>query len=145
MPERATEELDIVVGQEDGEKVRRRLAAAGFRCQSELVMGRSSWLSENGTGLDVVQVEAPWLAEALEEAQHNRDASGMTVLSLAYLALMKFLAGRVQDLADVARMLGQADAEMLDRVRQVFMEYLPDDIDDLESLISLGKLESDPP
>ena len=145
MPERATEDFDIVVRQEDGEEVRRKLAAAGFRCQSELAMGRSSWLSQNGTGLDVVQVETPWLAEALEQAQHNRDASGTPVLSLAYLVLMKFLAGRVQDLADVTRMLGQADAEMLDRVRQVYMEYLLDDIDDLENLISLGQLEADPP
>ena len=58
---------------------------------------------------------------------------------------MKFESGRVQDLADVARMLGQADAAMLVAVRQVFTRYLPNEIDDLESLIILGQMEENPP
>ena len=145
MPERATLDLDIVVSLEDREGVRRRLTEAGFQHDSDLSVGGSSWTGPGGSSLDVVEMEAPWLDYALAEAQHNRDASGMPVLPLAYLVLMKFLAGRVQDLADVTRMLGQADGEMLESVRQVFREHLPDDIDDLESLIVLGQMEVNPP
>jgi hypothetical protein len=58
---------------------------------------------------------------------------------MPYLVLMKFQAGRVQDIADVTRMLGQADAQALDAVRALF--HPPADLSDLESLITLGKLE----
>jgi hypothetical protein len=44
-------------------------------------------------------------------------------------------------LGDLARMLGQADQEALDRVRRFFQEYAPEDSADLESLIVLGRLE----
>ena len=54
---------------------------------------------------------------------------------------MKFQSGRVQDLADVTRMLGQADQKMLQAIRQFFARTLPDETDDLESLITLGRLE----
>jgi hypothetical protein len=145
MPERATLDLDIVVSPNDGEEVRRRLTGAGFRHEGELSVGGSSWTGTDGSRLDVVELETPWLGRALAEAQDNRDASGMPVLTLVYLVLMKFLAGRVQDLADVARMLGQADAGALEAVRQGFLEYLPDDIEDLESLVVLGQMEVNPP
>ncbi|MCC7531906.1 MAG: hypothetical protein IT342_25615 [Candidatus Melainabacteria bacterium] len=60
---------------------------------------------------------------------------------MPYLVLMKLHAGRPQDLADIARMLGQASDELLDRVRSLFARYAPADCEDIESLISLGKLE----
>jgi hypothetical protein len=50
-------------------------------------------------------------------------------------------AGRVQDLADVTRMLGQASEADLAFVRDLFAACAPDDSDDLESLITLGRLE----
>jgi hypothetical protein len=64
---------------------------------------------------------------------------------LAYLVLIRFESGRVQDLTDVTRMLGQAGLGMLEAVRQVFAEHLPDEMEDLESLIVLGKMEASPP
>ncbi len=145
MPEQATQDLDIVVRREDGVQARATLAAAGFRYQSELSIGGSSWASPDGANLDVVEMEATWLSHALEEAQFNRDAQGLPVLPLAYLVLIKFESGRVQDLADVTRMLGQAGPEMLEAVKHVFAEQLPDELDDLESLIVLGKMEASPP
>jgi hypothetical protein len=95
--------------------------------------------------IDVVEVEAPWLERALAEAQHNRDMQGLPVLPLPYLVLMKFQAGRVQDLADVTRMLGQASPESLAAVRRLFRQYQPDGLEDVESLIVLGKMETQPP
>lgn len=145
MPERATQVLDVLVQPEDGEEARRRLAAAGFRHQGELAVGGSSWTGPGGSRLDVIEMGAPWLAQGLGEAQHNRDAKGMPVLPLPYLVLMKFQAGRVQDLADVARMLGQAGPDRLQDVRQLFIRHQPDDMDDLESLIVLGQIELNSP
>jgi hypothetical protein len=54
---------------------------------------------------------------------------------------MKYHASRMQDLADISRMLGQADTEMLAAVRALFAQWLPDEMEDLESLIQLGRLE----
>lgn len=145
MPERATQDLDIVVRQEDAGEVRQKLANAVFRYQGELAIGGSSWAAPDGGHLDVVEMAAPWLAQALAEAQHNRDAQGLPILPLPYLAVLKIQAGRVQDLADVTRMLGQANEEMLDAVRRLFTQYLPEDIEDLESFIVLGQMEMSPP
>ncbi len=54
---------------------------------------------------------------------------------------MKLNAGRVQDLADVTRMLGQADDTMLHEVHAAVQRYMPDAAEDVESMITLGKLE----
>ena len=141
---------DIVVRPENGEAARLELKAAGYRYEAELSsIGGSSWTTPDGVNLDVVEIEAPWLRGALEEAQHNRDAQGLPVLPLVFLVIMKFESGRVQDLAGVTRMLGQADAAMLEAIRQVFTRDLPqilsNEIDDLESLIILGQMEENPP
>jgi hypothetical protein len=145
MPERATRDLDIVVRNEDAPEVRRRLTRAGFAYQGELSIGGSSWLSGDGIPVDVLEMAQPWLAQALSETEHNRDAQGLPVLSLPYLVLMKVQAGRVQDLADVTRMLGQASDEALNAVRDLFAQYLPADLEDLESIVLLGRMEMQPP
>ena len=54
---------------------------------------------------------------------------------------MKVEAGRAQDLADAARMLGAAPDLSRQETRAVFRRWLPDALDDLESLIALGNLE----
>lgn len=141
MPERFTQDLDIVIRQEDAEKVRHKLARAGFKYKGMLSIGGSSWLSKEGRPLDVVESSETWLTQALIEAQRNIDAQGLPILPFPYLILLKFQAGRLQDLADVSRMLGQATEEMLNTVRRISRSILPDEIEDLESLISLGKLE----
>ena len=86
----------------------------------------------------------PWIDQALEEAQQNPDVQGLPVLPLAYLVLMKFESGRLQGVADVSRMIGFSDAKTLESVRQVFIEFVPDEIEDLESLIVLGRMEVGP-
>ena len=144
MPERATHGLDIVVRAEEAEAVRRALSEAGFEDRSELSIGGFPWLSAEGAPVDVVEMAEPWLARALIEARRNLDAQGLPVLPLHYLVLMKFQAGRVQDLADVTRMLGQAGEDLLDSVRELFGQLRPEDMDDLESLITLGQLEMGP-
>lgn len=147
MPERTTQDLDVAIRAEDAAEARRRLTAAGFTYQSELAIGGSSWLTPEGFAVDVLECQEPWFDQALAEAQRNRDRQGLPILPLPYLVLLKFQAGRLQDLADVARMLGQAEEGALTSVRAVFARWLPGEREDLESLIALGQLEmrSSPP
>jgi len=55
--------------------------------------------------------------------------------------LIKIASSRVQDVADLSRMLGLASEEELARVRATVARYVPNEIDDLESLIYLGQVE----
>jgi len=102
-------------------------------------------VAPEGSPVDVVELGQPWSAQALAEARDNQDPQGLPVLPLPYLVLMKFEAGRLQDLADVARMLGQATEGMLGAVRRLFGAFHAEDREDLESLIALGQLEMGPP
>jgi hypothetical protein len=141
MSERTTLDMDIAIRAEDARAARQKLARAGFVLQGELSIGGSTWRAPDGRMIDVFEEHEEWWPDALAEAQTNRDAQGLPVLPLRYLVLMKFQSGRVQDIADITRMLGQADAAALDAVRALFKQYVPADLGDLESLNTLGKLE----
>jgi len=139
MPERATKDLDILVRWEDGNAVRQRLEAAGYRYVASLAIPGFLVCSPDGVEIDVILGDYPWLTEAL--AKPRQDAAGYPVLDLPYLVLMKLASSRVQDIADIARMLGLAPDEELARVRAVVARYAPADMEDLESLIFLGRIE----
>jgi hypothetical protein len=141
MPERMTRDLDIAVWHEDTQAAHDRLAAAGFSYTGQLTIGGSSWQPPEGLPLDVVELRAPWARQALQEAHTNRDPHGLPILPLPYLVLMKFESGRLVDMADLSRMLGQASDDQLAQVRQLFAKLRPGDLEDLESLIYLGRLE----
>lgn len=141
MPERLTNDLDILINAADAEIVRERLAQNGAAYRSELSIGGSSWTLADGFPLDVLEGRDDWTPAALREAQTNRGGDGAPVLPLAYLVLMKFRASRVQDIADVSRMLGQASEEQLEEVRHIFVQFQSEGADDIESLIMLGRME----
>jgi len=142
MPERATSDLDIVVSREDLPAVEGALAAAGWQRTGELAIGGSAWTPSAGPPLDVIGCGEPWRHDALREAAANRDAQDLPVLPLPYLIVLKMRASRTTDVGDVARMLGLADEATLARVRAVFERYAPEDLDDLNALTELGKLET---
>jgi len=128
MPERMTQDLDVLVRAADAGEAHRRLGADHSRL--------------GGFRVNVLECAAAWCGPALAQAQSNRDAQGAPVLPLPYLTLMKFEAGRAQDIADITRMLGQATPDLLAAVRAVFQRWrAPDEAEDLESLIALGQLE----
>jgi len=139
MPERATKDLDILVRRNDGDEVRERLEAAGYTFITPLSVPGFLVRSPDGVEVDVILGDYPWLDEAL--AHPRQDAAGLPVLDLPYLVIMKLAASRVQDAADLSRMLGLASDEELERVRAVVARYVPDEMDDLKSLIYLGQLE----
>ena len=139
MPERATKDLDILVRHRDGDEVRERLEAAGYRYISRLAVPGFLIRSPQGVDMDVILGDYPWLEEAL--AHPRQDPAGYPVLDLPFLVLMKMVSSRGQDLGDLTRMLGLASEEDLERVRDGVARYTPDEVDDLESLIYLGQVE----
>ncbi len=141
MPERATQDLSIIIAVVDAKAAHQKLLAAGHQLRSKLAVGGSSWQALDGPPVDLLEGREPWWVAAIAAAQENRDAQGLPVLPLHYLVLLKWQAGRVQDLADITRMLGQAEEKNLQPVRELFDLQAPNDREDLESMIALGRLE----
>jgi hypothetical protein len=139
MPERATKDLDILVRRRDGDEVQARLHAAGYKVVSRLAVPGFLVRAADGAEIDVILGSYPWLNEAL--AHIRQDPAGYPVLDLPYLVIMKLAASRLQDTADLSRMLGLASDDELARVRAAVGRYAPDDVADLESLIYLGRYE----
>jgi hypothetical protein len=139
MPRRETRDLDILIHRDDSSRVLRALQEAGFTRTGELAIGGSSWIGPDGEELDLLESDEVWASEAL--ANPRFAPTGERVAALPYLVLLKLMASRPIDYGDLQRMLGQADDAALDGVRQVIRRFLPDDVEDLESLIYLGKLE----
>jgi len=121
----------------DQEAVRVRLQRTGFLPVQALA--GMTWRSPEGMLVDVIESHAPWVADALRSLA--QDPQGLPVLELPCLVLMKVEAGRAQDLADTARMLGAASEVRRQETRELFRRWLPDALDDLERLITLGRLE----
>jgi hypothetical protein len=143
MPERLTKDLDVLVRAADGEEVLSRLKQAGYQVVSRLAVPGYLLRSPEGVEVDVLLGEYPWLNKAFD--QLKTDPAGYPVLTLAYLVLMKLAAMRAQDWADISRMLGFASDKDLDEVRKVVARFSPEDVEDLESLIFIGKKERETP
>ncbi len=139
MPERMTLDIDILVLAADREVCEEELLKAGCKKLGELSIGGATWKLPDGTELDVIFSDEPWAREALAHAV--LDASGVPTISLPYLVVMKLYSGRVQDIADITRMLGAADEEQLQQVRRAMAAFMPDALEDIESMIILGKME----
>jgi hypothetical protein len=143
MPERMTKDLDILVHEKDGETVIAKLKEAGYRIISKLAVPGYLLHSPEGVELDVLFGSYPWLKEALTNPA--KDPAGFPVVKLPYLIMLKMDAQRTRDLGDLGTMLGWASDAELDEVRSVIKRYAPEDMDDLESLIFIGKKEREFP
>lgn len=139
MPERMTLDTDILVLPDDLAAVETALRQANAEKEGPLTVGGSTWRLADGRRLDLLAIEAPWTAAAVQSAVKGPD--GLPYIALPYLVVMKLAAGRLQDLADISRMLGAADAVAIKAVVEAVERYCPQDADDLASMIQLGKIE----
>lgn len=139
MPERMTLDLDIVIAANQAECAYQQLRAAGATKVSDLSIPGSQWELPDGTSLDILEIDEPWIEAALNSPNYAPD--GLPIIDLPYLILMKLNASRSQDLADISRMLGCATDSEIEKVKEIIAIYLPTAVEDLESLIMLGKLE----
>ncbi len=148
MPARQTDDVHILVTAPTYPAVERALLAAGAERLGPLTMGGAlgtrgfAWRLADGREADVLVSGSAW---ALDAVRHpNVDRQGLPIIALPYLVLMKLDAGRGVDGGDLSRMLGLADEEVLRATRRVVQANLPDALEDLESLIELGRLEMRP-
>jgi hypothetical protein len=139
MPERMTGDLDILVHRDDGDTVIAKLKEAGYREGSRLAIPGILMISPEDVEVDVLFGDYPWLIQAL--AHPFNDPAGYPVIALPYLILLKMNAQRTRDMGDLGTLLGWASDDDLDEVRQVVAKYAPEDAEDLESLIFIGKKE----
>jgi hypothetical protein len=139
MPERTTKDMDILIRREDERIALERLQQANYKTESPLALGGWVVRSPEDVEVDVLLGHQVWLPAAL--AHPRFDPAGYPVIDLPYLVLMKMESSRSLDIGDLGRLLGLASDQDLDRVRQVVKQYSPQDVQDLESLIYLGKLE----
>jgi len=138
-PERATDDLDVLILADTAEEFARALTLGGAKHMGSPTIGGSHWTLPGGAALDVLESGEDWAREAIDHPQNGPD--GLPVISMPYLVLMKIQASRGIDIGDLGRMLGAADDAALNETRGVIRRYLPDGVEDLESLIFLGKLE----
>lgn len=139
MPERTTQDIDILVRREDCQAAWQRFQDAGYRVAEVLDAPYFVARTLDGIEVDVMCADFPWTEPGLIE--HRLDPAGYPVLDLPYLVLMKLMSNRGVDIGDMTRMLGLALPAELERVREAVERYAPQDLDDLEALILLGQME----
>ena len=138
MPERLTLDLDILIHADRATQLYTELSTKATLI-GQLSIGGTSWQLPDRSILDILSSDRPWIQSAL--AQPNFDPDGQPVIDLPFLVLMKLAASRTTDLSDISRMLGQASDLALERVINTIATYDRESLEDLESLIQLGKLE----
>jgi hypothetical protein len=139
MPERMTDDLDILIHQDESVQAYLSLTEQQAKKIGDLSIGGTSWELPDKTILDIITSEREWVATALRYPRIGSD--GQPVISLPFLVLMKLEASRTTDISDISRMLGQASDLELDEVRKIIEMYDRNSMEDLESLIQLGKIE----
>jgi hypothetical protein len=164
MQERASPDLDILIDAGDAEVVTAALDGAGAARLGDHPAGGGRWelpptivpdvpeaapawrALARVTGievdamprrLDVLAPDAPWVGPALATAQPS--PTGLPVVALPYLVVMKLTSGASGDLDDLARLLAEADPGALAAVRAAVQAYRPAASDDLDRLIAAGR------
>lgn len=139
MPERMTDDLDILIHEDEAKRAYQNLLMQMARRIGDLSIGGTSWELPDKTILDIITSQREWVTTALCDPRMGAD--GQPVISLPYLVLMKLEASRTTDISDISRMLGLASEVELNEVRKTIEIYDPNSLEDLESLIQLGKIE----
>jgi hypothetical protein len=146
-PERKTQDIDVLVAHDRYGEALESLRKQGWRWRRDLpftagLLGLygSAWIKD-GTKLDVLATEQPWAEEALAEKSY--DQTGLRVIGLPYLVLMKIDSARGIDQGDLTRMLGLLDEEGVERVVDVVRRHYgdPHGVEDVRQYAMLGKLE----
>ena len=146
-PERVTQDIDVLVEQARYDEAARALERRGWRKVRDLVFPASllgvygsAWLKD-GQKLDVLATDQPWAEEALAEKAY--DQTGLRVIGLPYLVMMKIDSARGIDQGDLTRMLGLLDEAEVEHVVAVVQRHYgdPHGAEDVRQYAMLGKLE----
>jgi hypothetical protein len=149
MPARHTADVDFAVAATDRERVEATLTTAGWTRLHELALREPltgwAWKAPAGSPVEVIVIPGPWGEELVEAAMQNR-LDNLPMATLPHLVALKMVAGRAVDAADITRMLGHCDDVTLEVVRALCRKVLrsAEELEDLEQLIELGRLEYGP-
>ena len=138
-PERMTQDVDILIQAADEAAARHAFQQASYRITGDLSIGGFTAEPPAGPSVDVLTSAQPWTSNAL--ANPSYDAAGYPVIPRPYLILMKLDAGRSIDMGDLSRLIGSASVAERMEIRAVISRYLPDAIEDYDSLVTLANLE----
>ncbi|HUY33724.1 MAG TPA: hypothetical protein VMV69_13320 [Pirellulales bacterium] len=129
---RMTDDIDILVSPQDTQT-----AVAQLRLQqiTPLKTGGFGGVAPDGMLIDVVAPNQRWVVPAVSQAIHTQYGP---MVSAPFLVITKMWDSRgAQDETDVLGVLkGMTDAE-LNVTRQLVRQFLPNDVEDLESLIAM--------
>jgi hypothetical protein len=140
MPERLTQDIDILIAREDEALARRRLSAAGYRVTGELSIGGFSVEHHQAAPpIDVLVTDEAWLRAAVRRPV--LDPAGLPVLPRPELIVMKLLAARARDLGDVQGLLRTITPDEVRQVQALLGRLDPAAVEDFESLRALARLE----
>lgn len=146
-PERATKDIDFMLEHERFADGLRQLRNHGFVKRNDLFFRNSSlglygeaW-SKGSLEVDVLSSAQNWCKEAF--CEHAEDQTGLRVIPLPYLVLMKFDSARGIDQADLTRMLGRLDDDQIERVIKIVELYSgdPSVADEVRQYAQLGRWE----
>jgi hypothetical protein len=150
-PERHTRDTDFLVAHECYDDAVRRLLFLGWRKANDplfpntsLGLYGSAW-EKNDLSIDVIATNQSWAEEALRiEAV---DQTGLRIVALPFLVLMKLDSARGIDQGDLTRMLGRLSESELENVIHVVERWShdPQAGDDLRQYALLGSIEWEQP
>jgi len=150
-PERRTKDIDVLVDHLRYTEALTRLRSLGWREEHDLFFPNTSlglygtaW-SKDGRHLDVIATAQAWAAEALAEEVY--DQTGLRVVSLPHLVLMKLDSARAIDQGDLSRMLGRVDKTEIERIVRIVARHHrdPHAAEDVRQYAELGALEYETP
>ena len=147
MPARATDDLDMAVRLADLVESEAALQRAGWTPTAALELhgglAGKAWIDPTGHELDLIGLPGAWGEAAISTASFD-PGSRMPTVTLPYAVLTKMISSRAQDVADISRRLGPLTDEDIAPVVRVMNEHMAaDDLEDLEQIIALGRLEAD--
>lgn len=129
---RMTDDIDVLVAPENVQNVIRQLQ---LQTMSPFRAGGCSGTAPTGLRIDIVSPNQLWVAPAIANAISTAHGP---MISSPYLVLSKLCGSRgSQDETDVLGVLGRMGDADLNTIRQLVARFLPNDMDDLESLIAM--------
>ncbi len=150
-PERLTKDIDFLIDYDRFAEATSLLAKRGWRKKVGLVfpnaslgLGGEAW-EKDGLAIDVIATDQAWGYEAFETPAY--DQTGLRVIPLAYLVLMKLDSARGIDQGDLTRMLGRLEDSEVDAIVKVVEKHShdPQAADDVRQYALLGRMEWETP